>query len=445
MIVVKGFIENSKYVNNNYRTIAPFGEFSINSKTYSKNLYMYQNSLDVNLSLTTCSVCDDVTGDKDVALNDTLIKQIDMISKFIYDQALNTKNTTDEVILFKTIMDNFEHIIRFVKIGNIINDNHIFIPESIEWETVLNNTPYLVRIWFTNNSFSEQYDDYEITVIAPLNNLDDFFLPEAQLKEKISEENDTIQMEKVQVARDLFPETMVKAEMYDYYNRTTETPLFSTTWHILIYGIAGDDIDRIREAICDWILLNSTHTREEWIKILPELFKHNEFVIIPRWDLYSIPDRVVTAGVHSSLLTNYDSALMITEWLQNGTPVKYPQLHLSRNLQSFTHPYKNLGVLCIGNPENKQNIFKLSDFIPDYITVPSTSIDFNRMSDKTMLVAGVITELIILAESARRYSSLPKKTSRVIRDGRMYLVKRVNGFNILVACKTIFEVNNNVI
>ena len=438
MIVIKGFVENAKYLSNNYRTIAPFGEFGVNSKTYSKNLYMYQNTLDTNLTFTSCSVVNDSTGVIESSINTLVLKQIDVISNFIYQQATTKQTTRDEVILFKTIMDNFGHIIRFVKIGNIINNVYIFIPESLEWETVINNKTYLIRIWFTNNSFSEQYDDYEITVIPPIEHLDDFFLPEALLKKKLEAGNDVIQMEKVQVARDLFPETMLKAEMYDFHSKITQEVMFSTTWHILIYGIAGNDIDKIKEAICDYILSNSTHTRDDWVKILPELFKHNEFVIIPRWDLYAIPDRVVTAGVHSSLLSTYDSNVLITDWLQNAKPVKYAPLYLSRNLQTFTHPYKNLGILAIGNPENKQNIFKLSDLVPDYISVSSTSIDFNRMSNDTMNVSKVISELIILAETTRRYTSLPNKVSRVIRDTKMYLVKKVNGFNILVACKNNF-------
>lgn len=438
MIVIKGFVENAKYLSNNYRTIAPFGEFGVNSKTYSKNLYMYQNTLDTNLTFTSCSVVNDSTGVIESSIDTLVLKQINVISNFIYQQATTKQTTRDEVILFKTIMDNFGHIIRFVKIGNIINNVYIFIPESLEWETVINNKTYLIRIWFTNNSFSEQYDDYEITVIPPIEHLDDFFLPEALLKKKLEAENDVIQMEKVQVARDLFPETMLKAEMYDFHSKITQEVMFSTTWHVLIYGIAGNDIDKIKEAICDYILSNSTHTRDDWVKILPELFKHNEFVIIPRWDLYAIPDRVVTAGVHSSLLSTYDSNVLITDWLQNAKPVKYAPLYLSRNLQTFTHPYKNLGILAIGNPENKQNIFKLSDLVPDYISVSSTSIDFNRMSNDTMNVSKVISELIILAETARRYTSLPNKVSRVIRDTKMYLVKKVNGFNILVACKNNF-------
>ena len=438
MIVIKGFVENDKYLSNNYRTIAPFGEFSVNSKTYSKNLYMYKNTINSDLTFTSCSVFDDANGNVETTINSLVLKQIDIISEFIYHEATTKQTTRDEVVLFKTIMDNFGHIIRFVKIGNIINNVYIFIPEFLEWETIINNKTYLIRIWFTNNSFSEQYDDFEITVIPPIERLDDFFLPEALLKKKVEVENDTSQMEKVQLARELFPETMLKAEMYDFHSKNTQEVMFSTTWHVLIYGIAGNDIDKIKEAICSYILNNSTHTRDEWVKILPELFKHNEFVIIPRWDLYAIPDRVVTAGVHSALLSTYESGFLVTEWLQNATHVKYPALHLSRNLQTFTHPYKNLGILVIGNPENKQNIFKLSDFIPDYISVSSTSIDFNRMSNDTMNISKVISELIILSETTRRYTSLPNKVSRVIRDGKMYLVKKVNGFNMLVACKNNF-------
>ena len=100
MIVIKGFVENAKYLSNNYRTIAPFGEFGVNSKTYSKNLYMYQNTLDTNLTFTSCSVVNDSTGVIESSIDTLVLKQIDVISNFIYQQATTKQTTRDEVILF---------------------------------------------------------------------------------------------------------------------------------------------------------------------------------------------------------------------------------------------------------------------------------------------------------------------------------------------------------
>ena len=89
----------------------------------------------------------------------------------------------------------------------------------------------------------------------------------------------------------------------------------------------------------------------------------------------------------------------------------------------------------IGSPENKNALYKFSQFAPDYIPASTTSNDFSRMSLETMQIATALSDLIILAETATKYSRLPKTISRVFRNNKMFLVKRVHYYNLIVYCK----------
>ena len=86
---------------------------------------------------------------------------------------------------------------------------------------------------------------------------------------------------------------------------------------------------------------------------------------------------------------------MVRLLLENQLPLAYSNAHVNTHMQSYTHPYKSLGLNVIGSPENKDNLFKYSQFVPDYINVSSTSNDFNRMSADTLQTALALNELII--------------------------------------------------
>jgi hypothetical protein len=200
---------------------------------------------------------------------------------------------------------------------------------------------------------------------------------------------------------------------------------------VLIYGAAGDNIDAIKDALVAYILANSTQTREQWTVILPDIFKRTEFVLIPRWDLYAIPNLTVQAGIHSPVSTLGEALAKAVAVIGSG----YPSAHINSHAQLLGHPYKSLHMLAVGGPENRDNKWKITDVFADYIAVASTSLDFNRMSNATKGWALMLADLLLAAEVAEEFSSVPIGMSKTIRNGILYVVKSYQNIHFLMATK----------
>lgn len=437
-LIVKGFCVNTGYVNNNYGVVNKYGEINTNALTYAIEKAIYTITDKSKISLITFMKKYETTT-VEVNLDPIVSNHILEVCEFLYHMASTTHHTETAEEIFSDLMNQFQGSIESLEVGTVGTDGRIYMPESLFWKFTGFTDPVIITLWFSNEAFLVQYDECEYKILAPLDNIDDFFLSPDIVKQKINSRNDATQMELIRQLKQDNPETIITAEIYDFHNFYTNEVICPTPWHVIIYGIAGDDIDRKKEAICNWVLANSNHSRDDWVKILPELFRRSEFTFIPRWDIYAIPDRTITAGVHSPLLTNSENLSFVRNILENQLPISYSNSHVNTHLQNFTHPYKSLGMNAIGSPENKNALYKYSQFAPDYINVSTTSNDFNRMSTETQETALALNELVILAELATKYSRLPKNISRVWRSNRMYLVKRVRYYNIIVYCKYNFS------
>lgn len=437
-LVVKGFCVNTGYVNNTYSMVNKYGEINTNALTYAIEKAIYTITDKSKISLITFMRKYEDTN-VETNLDPIVSNHILSVCEYLYSLASTTHQTESAAEIFDDLMQQFQGSMTSLEVGTVGTDGNIYMPDSLFWTFTGFTDPVVITIWFSNEAFLVQYDECEFKILSPLDNLDDFFLSYDVVKDKLSSRNDAKQMELIRELKQDNPETIITAEIYDFHHYYTNEVICPSSWHVIIYGIAGDDIDKKKEAICNYVLANSTHSRDDWVKVLPELFRRSEFTFIPRWDLYAIPDRTITAGVHSPLLTSSENLSMVRLLLENQLPLAYSNAHVNTHMQSYTHPYKSLGLNVIGSPENKDNLFKYSQFVPDYINVSSTSNDFNRMSADTLQTALALNELIILAESATKYSHLPKTISRVWRSNKMYLVKRVRYYNLLVYCKYNFN------
>jgi hypothetical protein len=77
----------------------------------------------------------------------------------------------------------------------------------------------------------------------------------------------------------------------------------------------------------------------------------------------------------------------------------------------------------------------IKTLFPDYIPVPTSSVDFNRMSIATREWILQMVELIQIAETATEYSSIQNPIRRVYRDGLLYVTRIINEVNYLVAVR----------
>jgi hypothetical protein len=434
MYVLKGFVANALFANNNPGTVATFGELSTQSSTYTNSMGVYVASDVANLTLNTfLSATDGVT----TALDATLKEQVLTIAQWLYTKSINTAGQLDADDLLTQLLTGFSSVASSFASGSMVNNGTYYMPEWISF-TYNALSGSFIKIWFCDASFQTQYDEYNITVVPPFSALDAVFFGGASVvKADAAASTWKTQTETIQTARNGNPETSLVGMTYDYVDPTDSTNLIPTNWATLIYGTVGDNIDSIKSALQTYILANSTHTQSEWTAILPDIFKTTEFILVPRYDQYAIADRAIEAGVYSPI-TNI--AAGIAEIAKYAFPAStYPSAHINSYACDMGHPYKSLNILSIGSNQNQNNQYQLTQLFADFIAVSTSSTDFSRMSTTTQAWAELLSELLIAAETATAYSSLPTGMTRLTRNGILYVVADYNNIQYLVVAKSNFS------
>lgn len=432
MKVLKGFVTLQSLTSNIPNTISPVGEMSLWSQTYTKERGDYTHPTLTDYRLTSTKNIDSVLGEVIVpqTLVNTTITVVDNIKKYLltYPKPYDLEHLRD------TMQGDMSNQIQNLNLGPLVESAVIWLPEWISFITV-NDTTQSVKVWLSDEAFQYQYDEYEITTIAPIETLDDFFLSPTVVKNKISSITYQKKLERIQAAKGANPETYILSLSFDYVNPLNASDKTATDWSVLIYGEEGNYIDSIKDAIIEYILTHSTHTRDEWEAILPDLFKRTEFIIIPRWDKFAIPELVFNHGIYGAImdpLESIDTATRIVNY--------YPSEHIRYNTNIVPHHYSNLSLNIVNGLKNLEGKQKFNELFSDYINVPTTSLDFNRMSEYTRLWMLGIYEGLLKAEKITQLEAIRKPYRKVNRGDQLYVAWLYDNVNYLIHCKSNWEV-----
>jgi hypothetical protein len=431
MYALKGFISNTPFSDNTPGAKAKLGELSKHSRTFSRESGEYSDQdIAPNLTLTTFI---SKNGDVSVEMPALITKQTLEVANFIYAQTLGGQLDILPAVMLENLLTDFVGKASEFECGNMVSNGVYTLPEWVSWKC-LNDPAHpdnFLKVWFVDNSFQQQYDEYEIYVIPPLAVLNNFFKPGSEVEAMIDNLTSSDTMERIQAAKAGYPETVVRTNTYNYIDPLNSAHVVPTDWSVLIYGAAGDNVDAIKDALMAYILANSTHTRNEWTKIFPDIFKRTEFILLPLWDQYAIPNRELATGIYSPQI---QLATVVSKMKQFAT--QYPEAHIDSHLTMMGHPYRSLALVSIGSPDNRNTQFKLLDIFPDLIAVSSTSVDFNRMSQITQDWASMLANMLVTAESMSEFASIPSGMMKVTRDGILYLTKSYRNINYLMVAKS---------
>lgn len=429
MQVIKGFVTINQYINNVPGNLSTIGELSTWASTYSREKGEYQFNDIPDYKLITFKSVDSDTN-QNLSVEATQGKQILNIVKEAVSYAQGHIRPYNGLEFLNHLVTTFFNKVTGLHMGNFVDNGDIALPEWISW-TSLEHNGNEIKIWLANQAFLDQYDEYEILVIPPLTNLDELFGPYNTAVTTINSRNAAGLTDLIQNTKGSDPETFIRALEFNYINRQNVSQITTTNWTLLIYGKAGDNVDAIKDAITDYLLANSTHTTEEWITIFPDIFKRTEFVILPRWDKLSIPNLTVNAALYSSIL---NPAECIT-FAQAGAPF-YAANFVANNTHIVPYDYKAISLLIVNGNDNALGKQSISEMFADYIPVPSTSLDFNRMQLATRDWMILIERLLIAAEDAGEYSTIPIDFRRIKRNGILFITALMDGVNYLVAAKS---------
>lgn len=438
MFVQKGFISNTTFANNTPGVVAQLGELSSNSMTFSREKGLYSDNVAAkNLTLTTFTSKDGVTP---IAVPPLLVAQILEIANTIYASTLGGQITIDPTLMLENLLTTYEGRAEDFRSGNIISDGVHALPEWLSWKSDADPAyaDNFVKIWFIDQSFQQQYDEYEIIVVPPFDLLNKFFLSGTQVELFLTSVTSSEKMDRLQAAKEGYPETVARINTYTYIDPVNVNHVVPSDWGVLIYGAAGDNVDSIKDALMAYILANSTYLRPDWTNILPDIFKRTEFILLPLWDQYAIPNRQIETGIYSQQI---HMATAVAKMKQYAT--QYPGAHIDLHVMAMGHPYRSLGILSIGSPDNRNSQFELSDVFPDLISVTSTSVDFSRMNLVTQEWASLLATMLVEAEKMSAFTTIPTGMMKVTRDGILYLTKSYKNINYLVVAKSNFTANGD--
>lgn len=430
MYNLKGFITIATLVDNAVGVVAPLGELSTRSRTFSREIGRYTHPTAADVIMTTFK--SERSGTGLVPVDEVYIEHILRVAQWVYTRSVSGSLNSDRNDFLTLLSAEFSDV-GDVICGNMVSDGSIWMPDYLLWKSLDAPEENLIKIWFSDNAFQAQYDEYEIVVIPPVENVDNLFQDRASVEPLLASRTMSDWMLEVTKATDADPYTALRTVRYgwvDPYSDSDEEVL-ETTWMVAIYGDAGDTPDNISRAIIEYILERSNYGREEWVEVLPELFSSTEFIITPLWNQYSVPNQTLVKGIYSPVARIRDLNAIARQ-----TCVGYPDAHIASVLEHTVFVYKSLGLLLVGGPSNRNGSYVFSEQFTDYMTVPTTSHDFNRMSPKTQNWVMLIYEMLKIAEEMTEYSEIPPGFYRMKREDVMYLTATFDDIHYLVVAKS---------
>lgn len=412
MNVAKAFVVIDSFIDNEPGVVSKLGELSTWSFTYTKERGSYKNNSILNMRIEALSA-HDINNNK-IELDQSVADHIIFLAKEILNfTSLYKPNFTYNDLIFY-IESYFNGDVKNLHLGEFITTSYAMLPSSAQWENTKLNTVF--KIWFSDEYFRVDFDDYEIVVVPPFDNIDDFFGIPSIVAERLN--NITLEQTfaRVENFKSYNPETYIKVVQATYHGEGPINITALTYWPVIIYGEAGNNVDAIKDAIIDYILTHSIYSEDEWIKILPELFERTEFVIMPSWHKEAIPNMTTQAGVFSSLTyikEDVNKAFINIPF--------YPENHFNEYVSVLSFPYRSIMSIVIGGNRNKNNKFLITDFLPDLINTSTSSLDFNRMSIETQKWFLRMEQALILADKSTPLSLIRSPFRKAIRNGKTYI------------------------
>lgn len=426
---IKGFVTIDAYINNTPGVTSPIGELSTWSRTYSKEKGEYQDTNVSGYKLVTFKAEDNTTHNP-VALLPAQVTEILLAIQVCVNYATTHIRPYDPTDFKNTLLAAFYQTASNLQFGNFVDNGTIALPEWISYTSIKNDNSY-VKVWLSDAAFQNQYDEYSIEVIEPLDNPDDLFGLYSVATATLATRNVSYLGDAIQAAKIDNPETYLRILSFDYINILDTTQKTPTSWAVLIYGKVGDNVDAIKDAITQKVLAASKHSTPEWEAILPDLFKRTEFTLLPRWDKIAVPNLTTLASLYSALSDPAECISFATNVLTQFTPA-----FVSANLTVFPYNYKELMVLAVSGDTNVTGSQKLQELFPDYMPLATTSTDFNRMQLNTKNWILFLENLLIAAETADNYSSIPVNLRKQVKYGVLYISGVFENVNYLVAARS---------
>lgn len=434
MYTLNAFVEIPSLCDNAVDKIAKFGELSGKSRTFTKDTRNYvDKSAYPQIELTTFAILDDKSAPVENP-PETLTSTALSVANFFYTQYSNNAIPlpSSKATLISAVTSEIPTI-RTVKIGEILES---LTPgkrliDYVTYDMVIDTRIWRVTLWFSDSKFRVQYPNYEIVVIPPLGDIGRLIDKPGVVLEAINSIKLDYVINRMAIITSEHSATTVYMHTLNWHDPEGSNSKIETKWTVVIYGAQGNDLDLIKDAIRAYIASN--HPSDKWLKIFPDLYSENEFLLIPLWGLLATPSDTYDDGLYSSIVNWSDMDIQSNRLIPGSYTNVIPIERLKQQYVSIIATmYRGLSVLAVGNPNNVGSKILFKDMFQDYMAVSTERPDFARMSNMTQ---EFVLEFLNALEVARNYSLntvLPVGYTKSSKANREYVGFEYNGFTYYI-------------
>lgn len=428
---IKCFMTNSDFITPDNRTVAEVYELSDEGYTFSKRkqhvwLASAKHKGIVNFHYT--------------EENELTQEEAEFIFKVIEDFSthITTKIIENKDEITTTFLQEFNASSK-TKLLNIDYNTTTKVGDEKYPDYVLFKTKGLsCSCWLSDFSFKQFYPLYDIDIIPPFQRFEQIVRNDAEMIYELDNFNLAIFAESLDIRKEGHPSTFTKVINVPYYPDKGDKGI-PCNFGFNIYGKQGEFDHLLRETLYQY-LNKKLGLEEAWIeKHFPDIFKVNEFFIIPEWTSYAIPFATGQGSINSQILPTYPKV----SGLEHFIPSYADDIEdLKKSAYDVPFAYNNITTRIVNGRRTVDQIKDFRKYYHDLITYSSKHPDFDRMSSETMRFLIMMESMFYIADSNAQTEifskmmvpsefkfSLSERTeveylSILFRDHRYYMLPR---------------------
>lgn len=433
MNIIQGFVGIPSLVNNATGQIAPFGELSQHSMSFTRDFRTYSDKeLYPHTEVHTLTAIDEHSSP--MVIPKTVIDRFLTIANWIYLQynssAIPMNRAKDT--LEQAIVTEFPYV-RKVSIGELLSTAipSKRLPDRLSFETEDAGDVYQITLWFSDARFRTQYRYFHIEVIPPVDDINRLIGELADVAVNLNSVKVQAITNRINQYNTQHKVTSILTMPLTWQDPKNIKGKLNTEWTLIIHGNAGSDTDAMKAAIRDYLENKSNY--ERWMDLFPGLYSANEFILIPFWGNLASISPTYDDGQYTTMT----SLSQIQEHRNKYIPNTYrygqnSEIFLNEHTVVGSVFYRTMIFMAIGNPANKDEAYNFMGRFRDYQAVSTESVDFARMSINTQNFVLKLNEVMNLARIYDPNKGLPSGLTLANKGAREYLGFDFDGFTYFV-------------
>lgn len=438
MYVLKGFMSMPSLALDGKNQIAEFGEFSTHAQTFTRDMRNYATSAQPDVELFVLKCIDELESrtNPSTGFRNTLLA----FGQWMFQQLMAGLIPPDrnKPAFIQSIQTQFP-IMTAVSIGTILESNTVAgrnCPDYVQFKMLDGTNQYQVTLWFSDEWFRVQYDEYEIFIIPPIPDISQLINSKVNVVPLLLQQTPDMLINRIQEITADLPHTALYSYKLTWHDPNDFNAVYSTVWTGVIYGAAGYDIEAMKAATRDYIDDHSEY--EHWNQIYPDLYAETEFTFFPLWADLALQENAQQVGIYSSLVGNKKSRDITKTFLPSG----YAQAGVSIDTYLDNHMfggvafYRTLSFVSLGNPNNKDGLMDVQQLYPDInFNLDTLSNDFGRMTLESQELSRKFNAALDVAREFKPSEVTPVGYTRLVRRGMYFISFNYLDFNYVILTK----------